>query len=308
MDSGNSGQPDSRLIESAAATLSESQRRQQLMSISLEAASNVSGAEITVRSPPSTQIPGNIAARSPPVPSTGGGGAGGTVGQINQMSPDAIAQQAQILHQQFLATQRQQEETLRQIQQLQALQHQAQQVQQPQQQQQTMNANVNVQPLDQVVPNSPSGDYGASPAVADAAPKPAPKRRQTKKQAAAASAAATAAATAVAAAAATATVSVTPADSPNPADASAAAASRKRASELLTEEEKKANHIASEQKRRQNIRQGYEKLVTLVPTLSQSQRSEALILQKTVEYIKMLLQEREHLEQQIKDVEASLSM
>ncbi|KAI8868598.1 hypothetical protein GQ42DRAFT_164026 [Ramicandelaber brevisporus] len=307
MDSGNSGQPDSRLIESAAATLSESQRRQQLMSISLEAASNVSGAEITVRSPPSTQIPGNIAARSPPVPSTSGGGAGGAVGQINQMSPDAIAQQAQILHQQFLATQRQQEETLRQIQQLQALQQQAQQVQQPQQQQQTMNANVNVQPLDQVVPNSPSGDYGVSPAVADAAPKPAPKRRQTKKQAAAASAAATAAATA-AAAAATATVSVTPADSPNPADASAAAASRKRASELLTEEEKKANHIASEQKRRQNIRQGYEKLVTLVPTLSQSQRSEALILQKTVEYIKMLLQEREHLEQQIKDVEASLSM
>jgi hypothetical protein len=50
--------------------------------------------------------------------------------------------------------------------------------------------------------------------------------------------------------------------------------------ELLTEAEKKANHIASEQKRRQNIRVGFDQLVEIVPTLSQSHRSEALILQK----------------------------
>jgi hypothetical protein len=39
--------------------------------------------------------------------------------------------------------------------------------------------------------------------------------------------------------------------------------------ELLTEAEKKANHIASEQKRRQNIRLGFDQLVEIVPTLSQ---------------------------------------
>ncbi len=50
--------------------------------------------------------------------------------------------------------------------------------------------------------------------------------------------------------------------------------------ELLTEAEKKANHIASEQKRRQNIRLGFDQLVEIVPTLSQCHRSEALILQK----------------------------
>ncbi|KAJ1932674.1 Transcription factor, partial [Linderina pennispora] len=56
----------------------------------------------------------------------------------------------------------------------------------------------------------------------------------------------------------------------------------KKKGELLTEEEKKANHIASEQKRRQNIRAGYDQLIQIVPTLTPSQRSEALILQKTV--------------------------
>jgi Helix-loop-helix DNA-binding domain len=56
--------------------------------------------------------------------------------------------------------------------------------------------------------------------------------------------------------------------------------SKKPPHELLTEAEKKANHIASEQKRRQNIRVGFDQLVEIVPTLSQSHRSEAIILQK----------------------------
>ncbi|KAJ1919608.1 Transcription factor [Mycoemilia scoparia] len=51
--------------------------------------------------------------------------------------------------------------------------------------------------------------------------------------------------------------------------------------ELLNEEEKKANHIASEQKRRQNIKAGYAQLSQIVPTLSQNQRSEAIVLQKS---------------------------
>lgn len=56
--------------------------------------------------------------------------------------------------------------------------------------------------------------------------------------------------------------------------------SRKAPHELLTEAEKKANHIASEQKRRQNIRLGFDQLIEIVPSLSQGNRSEALILQK----------------------------
>ncbi|KAJ2775852.1 Transcription factor [Coemansia nantahalensis] len=76
----------------------------------------------------------------------------------------------------------------------------------------------------------------------------------------------------------------------------------KKKGELLTEDEKKANHIASEQKRRHNIRTGYDQLIQIVPTLTPSQRSEALILQKTVEYIKYLLMEREILEGQLTDV------
>ncbi|KAJ1736570.1 Transcription factor [Coemansia sp. Benny D160-2] len=79
----------------------------------------------------------------------------------------------------------------------------------------------------------------------------------------------------------------------------------KKKGELLTEDEKKANHIASEQKRRQNIRVGYDQLIQIVPTLTPSQRSEALILQKTVEYIKYLLMEREILDGQLKDVDTN---
>lgn len=56
--------------------------------------------------------------------------------------------------------------------------------------------------------------------------------------------------------------------------------SKKTSHELLSDDQKKANHIASEQKRRANIRIGFEKLIDIVPTLSSGHRSEALILQK----------------------------
>jgi hypothetical protein len=55
---------------------------------------------------------------------------------------------------------------------------------------------------------------------------------------------------------------------------------RKPAHELLSEEQKKANHIASEQKRRANIRIGFDQLVNIVPALDSCHRSESLILQK----------------------------
>ncbi|KAI7896412.1 uncharacterized protein EV154DRAFT_492150 [Mucor mucedo] len=55
---------------------------------------------------------------------------------------------------------------------------------------------------------------------------------------------------------------------------------RKQAHELLSEDQKKANHIASEQKRRANIKIGFDQLVDMVPTLDGSHRSESLVLQK----------------------------
>lgn len=55
---------------------------------------------------------------------------------------------------------------------------------------------------------------------------------------------------------------------------------RKPAHELLTEDQKKANHIASEQKRRANIKIGFDQLVDMVPSLDGSHRSESLVLQK----------------------------
>ena len=50
---------------------------------------------------------------------------------------------------------------------------------------------------------------------------------------------------------------------------------RKAGHVLLTEAEKKANHIASEQKRRANIRKGYELLCDLIPALNENEEAEA---------------------------------
>ncbi|KAK7751158.1 Transcription factor [Diatrype stigma] len=63
----------------------------------------------------------------------------------------------------------------------------------------------------------------------------------------------------------------------------------------LTEEEKKQNHIASEQKRREAIRAGFDRLCALVPGLEGQGRSEGLVLKKTVEYIREQLEQRRDL-------------
>ncbi|KAI9099238.1 Myc-type, basic helix-loop-helix domain-containing protein, partial [Phlyctochytrium arcticum] len=67
----------------------------------------------------------------------------------------------------------------------------------------------------------------------------------------------------------------------------------------LTDEEKRANHIESEKKRRHNIRTGFDQLVEIVPTLNQCHRSEAIILQKAVDYVRFLLNQRRELEGRI---------
>ena len=81
---------------------------------------------------------------------------------------------------------------------------------------------------------------------------------------------------------------------------------------LLTEEEKRMNHIESEKKRRQNIKAGLETLVDMVPSLSgtpssqdspsgstTANKSEAVVLGKTVEYLQYLLRVREELKSRI---------
>ncbi|KAE8387326.1 Maf-like protein-domain-containing protein [Aspergillus alliaceus] len=63
----------------------------------------------------------------------------------------------------------------------------------------------------------------------------------------------------------------------------------------LTEQEKKNNHIASEQKRRAAIREGFDRLTELVPGLEGQGRSESIVLKKTVDFIHVKLQERQEL-------------
>ncbi|KAG8674814.1 Transcription factor [Fusarium poae] len=67
----------------------------------------------------------------------------------------------------------------------------------------------------------------------------------------------------------------------------------------LTEEEKKQNHIASEQKRRQAIREGFDRLTELVPGLEGQGRSEGLVLKRTVDYMRDQIAERQRLIAQI---------
>ncbi|KAI3372832.1 hypothetical protein L3Q82_023281 [Scortum barcoo] len=60
-------------------------------------------------------------------------------------------------------------------------------------------------------------------------------------------------------------------------------------------------HISAEQKRRSNINNGFKTLCNLVPTLkSQSNISNAATLQKTVEHIGKLQQERQQMQEEVK--------
>ncbi|KAF1807550.1 helix-loop-helix DNA-binding domain-containing transcription factor [Mucor lusitanicus] len=82
--------------------------------------------------------------------------------------------------------------------------------------------------------------------------------------------------------------------------------SKKKTVELLSDDQKRANHIASEQKRRANIRIGFEKLVDIVPTLSNGHRSEALILQKSVEHLRQLVESKTVLKEKARKLQLML--
>ncbi len=89
----------------------------------------------------------------------------------------------------------------------------------------------------------------------------------------------------------------------------------------LSEHEKKANHIdygktffstlvvsqicqhgPAEQKRRQAIREGFDRLTELVPGLEGQGRSESVVLKKTVDYMRAQLEERRKLVDRIEEL------
>ncbi|ANB11127.1 hypothetical protein AWJ20_3925 [Sugiyamaella lignohabitans] len=71
---------------------------------------------------------------------------------------------------------------------------------------------------------------------------------------------------------------------------------RKDKGAALSLEEKKANHIASEQRRRQAIRQEFDKICELVPDLDLSKsRSEVVVLERTVSFLLHLMEENKAL-------------
>ncbi|CAN8101079.1 unnamed protein product [Discula destructiva] len=63
----------------------------------------------------------------------------------------------------------------------------------------------------------------------------------------------------------------------------------------LTEEQKRQNHITSEQKRRQGIRAGFDKLCEVVPGLRGQARSEGLVLNETTRHMLDAIAERKQL-------------
>ncbi|BFZ55538.1 Transcription factor [Savitreella phatthalungensis] len=73
--------------------------------------------------------------------------------------------------------------------------------------------------------------------------------------------------------------------------------------DLLTPEEKKQNHILSEKKRREGIRNGFVTLTELVPGLTPAKsKSEALVLRATIDYLDVLHDERQKLERELAEL------
>ncbi|KAF2211751.1 hypothetical protein CERZMDRAFT_11682, partial [Cercospora zeae-maydis SCOH1-5] len=63
----------------------------------------------------------------------------------------------------------------------------------------------------------------------------------------------------------------------------------------LTEEQKKRNHIESEKKRREAIRNGFDRLSTIVPGMQGQARSEAIVLAATVDHMRAMLKQKEQI-------------
>lgn len=76
----------------------------------------------------------------------------------------------------------------------------------------------------------------------------------------------------------------------------------KTARENLTEEQKRTNHILSEQKRRNLIRQGFEDLCTLVPALRGGGFSKSAMLTGAADWLEDLLRGNDILQSQLREL------
>lgn len=76
------------------------------------------------------------------------------------------------------------------------------------------------------------------------------------------------------------------------ASSPSASAANAQSKPRLTEEEKRQNHIASEKKRRDAIRAGFDSLCDIVPGMKGQGRSEAVVLGKTVEHMKFHIEKK----------------
>ncbi|PWY89395.1 hypothetical protein BO94DRAFT_33952 [Aspergillus sclerotioniger CBS 115572] len=78
----------------------------------------------------------------------------------------------------------------------------------------------------------------------------------------------------------------------------------KPARENLTEEQKRSNHILSEQKRRNLIRQGFEDLCTLVPGLKGGGFSKSAMLTQAADWLEEILRGNDILKAQLAELKA----
>jgi len=63
----------------------------------------------------------------------------------------------------------------------------------------------------------------------------------------------------------------------------------------LTEAQKKENHISSERKRREAIRDGFDRLADIVPGMEGQGRSEAVVLEATLKLIREKIVQRDEI-------------
>jgi hypothetical protein len=76
----------------------------------------------------------------------------------------------------------------------------------------------------------------------------------------------------------------------------------------LTDDEKRANHIISEQKRRNTIRTGFKELTDIIPTLKNINNSKSTILFKAVEFMKHLDKRNRALNDKVKSLQIKLQL
>ncbi|ORX47422.1 hypothetical protein DM01DRAFT_1410186 [Hesseltinella vesiculosa] len=76
----------------------------------------------------------------------------------------------------------------------------------------------------------------------------------------------------------------------------------------LSKDERRANHIASEQKRRQNIKNGFQQLTELIPSLKSMPHSKSTILFKASEYIRHNEKRNKALRERLRQLQHRLAL